>query len=258
MEFWKILFIICLFNLNINNILLYYMRLSPEQSATLFKVGHKAKGNDNNIWIVVQIGAGIKRWQRFNPHPKGKRYYTHDNGGRPYLVIIYKDLAYIYECDIDKYTNKCTYDTLIKKYTIVDKYIGKDTRGHIGNSIILQLSSTKFVFVGNIVYEFYIKDKIIKYYSFVGNSDVPYPVLVGEKNVYFMLDKTFVDKKHFYCKNDHNKKINWEQAYDLYYGVRKHMKYTNGKTGIGKGYTEEPLSKYADKVKHKIINKPKY
>lgn len=38
-------------------------RQSPEQSATLYKIGTKKKGNDGNIWIVVENKNGVKRWK---------------------------------------------------------------------------------------------------------------------------------------------------------------------------------------------------
>lgn len=37
-------------------------RKSPEQSATLYKIGTKKTGNDNNIWIVKENKNGIKKW----------------------------------------------------------------------------------------------------------------------------------------------------------------------------------------------------
>jgi hypothetical protein len=35
-------------------------RKSPTQSATLYKVGTKKKGNDGNIWIIVENKNYIK------------------------------------------------------------------------------------------------------------------------------------------------------------------------------------------------------
>jgi len=40
-------------------------RKSPEQSATLYKIGTKKTGNDKNIWIVKENKNGIKRWILF-------------------------------------------------------------------------------------------------------------------------------------------------------------------------------------------------
>jgi hypothetical protein len=40
-------------------------RKSPKQSATLYKVGTKKKGNDGNIWIIVENKNKVKRWQLY-------------------------------------------------------------------------------------------------------------------------------------------------------------------------------------------------
>ena len=40
-------------------------RKSPTQSATLYKVGTKKKGNDGNTWIVVMNKNRVKRWKLY-------------------------------------------------------------------------------------------------------------------------------------------------------------------------------------------------
>ena len=40
-------------------------------------------------------------------------------------------------------------------------------------------------------------DNIKYYYSCIGNSGVSYPISIGENNIYFMLDKQYVDKNDF-------------------------------------------------------------
>ena len=40
-------------------------RKSPTQSATLYKVGTKKIGNDDNMWIIVENTNKIKRWQLY-------------------------------------------------------------------------------------------------------------------------------------------------------------------------------------------------
>jgi hypothetical protein len=37
-------------------------RKSPEQSATLYKIGTVKKGNDGNRWVVKKASNGVKRW----------------------------------------------------------------------------------------------------------------------------------------------------------------------------------------------------
>jgi hypothetical protein len=39
-------------------------RKGPEESATKFKVGTKKKGNDGNMWKIVENKNGTKRWQK--------------------------------------------------------------------------------------------------------------------------------------------------------------------------------------------------
>ena len=40
-------------------------RKSPTKSATLYKIGTKKKGNDGNIWIIVENKNNIKKWQLY-------------------------------------------------------------------------------------------------------------------------------------------------------------------------------------------------
>mmetsp|Transcript_28772 Transcript_28772/g.82359 ORF Transcript_28772/g.82359 Transcript_28772/m.82359 type:complete len:444 (-) Transcript_28772:22-1353(-) len=53
-----------------------------------------------------------------------------------------------------------------------------------------------YVFVGSCIYAFTAPDgdEILEYYSKVGRSDVPYPVAVGRKYIYFMLDQVCVPR----------------------------------------------------------------
>ena len=67
----------------------------------------------------------------------------------------------------------------------------------LGNSILLNLSGNKYVFIGESVYEFDTPDHIKEFYSMIGNNDVPYPVAVGEKNVYFIIEKTYLSRNYF-------------------------------------------------------------
>ena len=45
-------------------------RKSPTQSATLYKIGTKKKGNDGNIWIIVENKNNIKKWQLYKKPTK--------------------------------------------------------------------------------------------------------------------------------------------------------------------------------------------
>lgn len=190
-------------------------RPSPSQSATDYDIGTKKLGNDGNHWVVTETKTGTHRWSPASPYKKGRKYQVHDNGGRPFTV---------YLCDASTVAIFNTYtDKLVKVYEKVNKiFIGKyqykSTRGKVhkmdGNSILLQVGN-KYVEIGWDVYEFKTDDEIVKYYSFVGNSDVPYPVAMGEKYVYFMLDHVYIDKEKLI--EIFGKDIDWEDGYRRYY-----------------------------------------
>ena len=91
-----------------------------------------------------------------------------------------------------------------------------------GNTILVEISKNRYVYISNKIIEFPLKDHVIKYYSSVGNSDVPYPIILGETNVYFMLDLKYVSRKYF---SDNVTDTEWSDAYSMYYGSGdKHAK----------------------------------
>ena len=47
-------------------------RPSPSDSATLYKIGRKKKGNDGNMWIIVKNKNGVKRWKLYRKKQKYK------------------------------------------------------------------------------------------------------------------------------------------------------------------------------------------
>ena len=187
-----------------------------------------------------------------------KSYFIHFNGGRPFLVYIKNNDVHIYKISNNYYirnsnwskindNNKWAYNEFVKSYNYKKIFIGKSPKCDMtnfsggygskfdGNSILLQIDTNKYVFIGAYIYEFKIDDIINQYYSPVGNNDVPYPVALGSKNNYFMLDKTYVSNDKF---KDLTKK-NKIDLYSYYYG---HSGYEN-------------LGKYAKKMKSvKIIN----
>jgi|SRR3989344_312522 len=216
------------------------MRNSPNESATLYKLNTKKIGNDGNMYIIKETSVGIKRWVKFNDLPKGKVYLTHDNGARPYKVIIDGLNVYVYDNKTDK---------LIIKYKVSKVYIGKNIKNSKinGNTIVIQINKNKCVYIGDAIYEFEIDDEIVKYFSPIDNSDVPYPVLVGTKNVYFMLNKEYVILDEF----PNEMRLNdFSEAYGLYYvGIRTKVKNENVEV-------LPPLKNVAKKMKHlKIIKK---
>lgn len=70
------------------------MRLSPKDSATLYKKGDKKKGEDGNMWIITITKSGIKRWSKYDDakdilYKKLYKWWLNfSNGG---ILIIYKN-----------------------------------------------------------------------------------------------------------------------------------------------------------------------
>jgi hypothetical protein len=166
----------------------------------------------------------------------GQIYRVHDNGGRPFLVVfptsatvqIYKIPKKVRDnWDWDKESPKNEdYSELVKSYTIVKLFIGKSPKTGMfskinkgydsyfdGNSILLQLSSDRYVFIGWDIYEFTFPEQIVEYVSPVGNSDVPYPVAISTNYAIFMNDKVYLPKNEFPSHT------NWQNPYVDFYAL---------------------------------------
>lgn len=145
--------------------------------------------------------------------PEQQIFSIHDNGGIPYTVVISERPFFIEPMPICNttitiYNNKPqkVVEKVYRKFKKV--FVGEDhIEGQDGNSILIQLTNTQYVYIGHIIFEFETSDQIQKYYSNLGNNDVPYPVAVGEKNAYFMLDRKYVAKENIYRNVKNAKKF---------------------------------------------------
>jgi len=120
-------------------------------------------------------------------------YYTHNNGGRPYKIVQSDKKIEIYGVIIDE-NRKEKYDNLIltvKNYK--NLFTGKN--GKKGNSVLIHVLD-KYIYIGGYIGEFKTNEKIIEYYSPIGNNDVPYPYAVGEKHTYLMLESKKIANKN--------------------------------------------------------------
>lgn len=150
-------------------------------------------------------------------------YLIHDNGGRPFKVIITKSEFSVHKRSNDEsLTNP--YDVVVikpKKYQRV--FVGKcpiHGSKFDGNSILVHVSGKTYIYIGSSIYSFTTKDSIIGYKSPIIGSDVAYPYAYGTTNTYLLLEKTFIPNNILTQKN----------PYDQYYGhhlnfsVRKQQK----------------------------------
>lgn len=186
----------------------YQTRKSPPFHAKDCKDLTK-KGKDGN-YVSKKDARGVYKWVKASAGkhttrkaPKGTHvYHTHFNGARPFRVEVSGKKVEIYK------------DTaLVKKLTVHEVHCGTA----IGNSILLHLSGKKYMFIGHEIYEFTMEDEFDAYYSIIGNNDVPYPVLLGSKYVYFMLehDHAYIPRDLFKVKMN---AAEWADAYAYYYG----------------------------------------
>ncbi len=176
----------------------------------------------------------ISKQKKFKKKNKEKydRYITHNNGCRPFIIFKNKKTnkvsiyRHMYLLNLDDriykkiYNKKILYDIKVQSYTVKRLLVGEDER-FPGNSVLLDLGNSRYVFIGHCIYEFSIEadDEIINYFSEVGNSDVPYPVAISRKNAYFMLYKEYLPK------DDFPENISWyHQAYTFFYGHNRNEK----------------------------------
>lgn len=155
-----------------------------------------------------------------------KEYLIHDNGGRPFRVDIQGMKVSVWK-NMDEYglvdgkfvttkhPMKHILDFTAEKIFIGKKspdggYDGLKPKEAEGNSLLLQTGS-KYVFIGWEIYEFSpVKgDTIVKYYSDIGNNDVPYPYAIGKTHVYILLEKVAVPLDFF-----HSMKEIYQQYYE--------------------------------------------
>lgn len=182
----------------------YQTRKSPSFHAGDCK-GLQKKGKDG-IYISQADKRGIYKWVK-TLKQKGKCYDTVDNGASPFRVCVNGPSVSIYK-------RSDHVAKLVRTVSVKKVYLG-GKQSEIGNSIVLHLSGNKYMFIGHEIYEFEMEDDVDAYFSLIGNSDVPYPVLLGTKYVYFMLDHCYIPRTSF---SPSMKKSDWKNAYQRFYG----------------------------------------
>lgn len=224
----------------------YQGRPSPPFPAQDCK-GKKKKGNDGQFYVSVPSSTGVYRWTLASPPSRkktgktqkqkkktqkrqklgkgekgGKTYHIHDNGARPFSVVVYapqKKLE-VYVND-EPVPGEYVRGKLVYETSYSDLFIGDNTLPHPmaeypkgaakGNTFLVHVSGSKYVHIGSVIYSFETRDgeKIVHYYSPVGGNDVPYPYAVGEHYTYFLLDYVAVPNEVLDLKKD---------GYTQYYG----------------------------------------
>lgn len=119
-------------------------------------------------------------------------YITHDNGGRPFKVIINDNDVSVYNNE----TNEFLFEKNVEKVFIgkspknkMTTFSGGHGKKFDGNSILLKINDYTYQFIGESIFTFNTYEEIIDYVSPVGNNDVPYPyALDSVGNIYLLLE----------------------------------------------------------------------
>lgn len=178
-----------------------------------------SKPDARGVYKWVKVTQGKTRKTR-KVRKARKSYLIHDNGIIPFRVEVSDKTVEIYKVDNSE---------LVKSFTVKQVHIGQspcnssiylsDDCGSScnGNSILLHINKNKYVYVGHEIYEFILEDTFEAYYSVIGNNDVPYPVLIGSKYVYLMLDRIYIPRDLFKAKMNN---AEWADAYAYYMGFK--------------------------------------
>ncbi len=123
-------------------------------------------------------------------------YCTHHNGDRPFRVRVGYTTAYIYK---NAFSRDNIHDrSPVRSYkNIVRVFIGDSYGKEKGNTILLEIEPQHYVYIGENIHSFKTENVIEEYYSYLGSNDVPHPVAVGTKYVYFLRDGFYFNKSDF-------------------------------------------------------------
>ena len=161
-------------------------------------------------------------------------YETHDNGGRPFAVHVTDDRIDVFAL------HGPNRDAPV--YTFVhysDVFVYNEGAGTEGNSILIEEVPRRYVHVGAEVFRFWTDDEITQYASPIGNSDVPYPVAYGNRNVYFVLDRCFVPRR---VLGDRVEASQAMEHYGDFYARRDRAKLLGEESGIERMVRTETIA----------------
>lgn len=172
----------------------------------------------------------------------------HDNGGRPFKVIITK-MSECYKVDIKKniseFSSGSRFGDIILSFSTREIFMGESFKNDMteyscgygpsfdGNSILIkpledgshsepdyphgEPDSNRYVYIGSEIYSFISKSPIDFYISPVGNNDVPYPVARDTQNNFYLLCENIAVYKP---KNSSLWNYDPDEIYTTYYNNR--------------------------------------
>lgn len=126
---------------------------------------------------------------------KESTYYKVDINNSEHKVYIYKN-------------HSGTWKPLYK-IDYITVYLGRgNKKSEDGNTLVIQRSTSKYWFIGKCIYEWALEsgDKIVKFMSPVGKTNISYPYIVGEKYTYLMGEAVYGPNSYVEaaCKNPYS------------------------------------------------------
>jgi hypothetical protein len=127
---------------------------------------------------------------------KDQVYYTLGQGRKPFLVKINNNI------EVYKQSSNGKYEDLVLKTKFISYMLGKcifktcdHPHGELGNTILVKLKGTRYLYIGESAYEFDIDEDILEYGSPVGNNDTPYPYARTTNKTILFIENRVIDNK---------------------------------------------------------------
>lgn len=180
-------------------------------------------------------------------------YETHDNGGRPFSVHIQGSRVRVSDISGPSPKKVVTIEAdeiFIGKHSPNGDYNGLEPQDAEGNSVLVR-KGQQYTYIGSEIYQFspIEGDRVLLYYSDIGNSDVPYPYAIGQTHTYLMLDKVVVESSFFHSNDD---------IYDEYYYMKDCDHGTRDASSCGDKVRLEEFRRKRRAFQVKVIRRARY
>jgi len=151
----------------------------------------------SHVWIPVSGSSGTRKNGKAGK--KGRRYEIHNNGGRPYVVEDFpkEKRVIIYKNNVDDDTGVSSLGEKLHEIKYMAIWLGDSASSELygefekGNTVVIQKSKNDYIAISaENIFSFSLDagEEVVKFIAPIGNSDVPYPFIIGTKNVYLLLD----------------------------------------------------------------------
>lgn len=120
-----------------------------------------------------------------------RRYHIHDNGGRPWQANMGYHGVTVYGFK-EFLGGRTEYDVPVYETMDYQGYWeGFDTSGSSchGNTLLVKHSDIEYTHIGPAIFTFQTDGVVLDYVSYLGNSNVPYPVAYTKDSVYFLAER---------------------------------------------------------------------